>query len=255
MIVTVSSTFGGTGKTMLAANLAIMRTLAGGRVLLIESTGDLRCLTGLRAARLGEAGYQCHTVPYELVAGEITRLADRYTDVIVDAPPAPAERHISVWAASDQLLVPLQPSPFVGSLAYLESVIAGAKAKQPQLLVRPFVNAASDRWWRRGRSLLTYAIFHETLARLNGATPLPVTIGHFPQPFQASFAFAMAIVEIGPRREAAEALDALYAGVYGVEMPRVPPKLRSTRMPPLRRVLRDYDAMEKSLEWCNVPRI
>jgi hypothetical protein len=91
-------------KTMLAANLAIMRTLAGGRVLLIESTGDLRHFTALRAARLGEAGYHCHSVPYPFVGGEITRLTNRYTDVIIDAPPSTLDSHMPAWAVDQVLL-------------------------------------------------------------------------------------------------------------------------------------------------------
>lgn len=254
MIITVSSMYGGIGKTMLAVNLAIMRALAGGRVLLIESTSGLRHVTALRAARLGEAGYQCHTVPYDLVRDEIARLADRYTDVIVDTPASTIEVHLPVWAASDQLLLPLEPSRSLRTLPELESLIADAKLWQPRLQVRPFVNAASDPWWRKGGRPLAYSMFHEALMRLKGATPLPVTIGHFRQPFHASFAFALAIVELGPT-DAAAALEALYSGVYGTAMPKVIPKRRSTRIPPLRTILRDYEAISRSLEWCDVPRI
>jgi chromosome partitioning protein len=114
-IITIAQQKGGAGKTTLAAQLAIVWSLQGKRLALldIDPQGSLAAWAELRRMRLGVAG-----LGFEFAALSGWRASEwierhaRETDfVIVDSPPhAELEARIALRAAS-LVVVPLQPSP------------------------------------------------------------------------------------------------------------------------------------------------
>jgi chromosome partitioning protein len=114
-VITIAQQKGGAGKTTLAAQLAIVWSLQGHRlaVLDIDPQASLAAWAELRRARLGEPG-----LGFEFAAlsgwraGEWVERRARETDlVIVDSPPhAEMEARIALRAAG-LVLMPLQPSP------------------------------------------------------------------------------------------------------------------------------------------------
>ena len=114
-IITIAQQKGGAGKTTLAAQLAMVWSLQGRRLALldIDPQGSLAAWAKLRRQRLGDTA-----LGFEFAAQAGWRASDwverhaRDTDiVIVDSPPhAELEAKIALRVAS-LVVVPLQPSP------------------------------------------------------------------------------------------------------------------------------------------------
>src|SRR4051812_45705741 len=112
VVITVAQQKGGTGKTTLAANLAV--ALAADRRVALLDVDPQRSLTrwhGLRKARLQEAA----ALTFSDVSGwrltaELERLKRTHDVVLVDSPPQiDTDAKLAVRGA-DLVLVPVQPS-------------------------------------------------------------------------------------------------------------------------------------------------
>ena len=87
MIITVGGIKGGSGKTTVATNLAVMRATAGRDVLLIdaddqETASDFTLLRNERSD--GQAGYTSIQLSGAAVRSQTQRLSGKYQDVIID---------------------------------------------------------------------------------------------------------------------------------------------------------------------------
>src|SRR5690349_8442522 len=88
MILVTGGTKGGSGKTTIATNLAIMRAAQGHDVLLIDADDQETAsdFTILRNENLkGKAGYTSIKLTGAAVRTETLRLAQKYDDIIIDA--------------------------------------------------------------------------------------------------------------------------------------------------------------------------
>ena len=103
---------GGSGKSTIATNLAIMRAQSGRDVLLVdaddqETSADF---TVLRNATVeGGAGYTCIKLTGPAVRTEIERIAPKYDDVIVDAGGRDTVSQRAALVLANVLLVPFVP--------------------------------------------------------------------------------------------------------------------------------------------------
>jgi chromosome partitioning protein len=114
-IITIAQQKGGSGKTTLAAQLAIVWAREGRRLALldIDPQASLAAWVELRRARLGAAalGFEFAALSGWRGADWIERHAREADFVIIDSPPhAELETRIALRAAT-LVLVPLQPSP------------------------------------------------------------------------------------------------------------------------------------------------
>ena len=114
-IITIAQQKGGAGKTTLAAQLAVVWSLQGRRLALldIDPQGSLAAWAELRRKRLGEAvlGFELAALSGWRAGEWVERHAREADFVIVDSPPhAELEARIALRAAS-LVVVPLQPSP------------------------------------------------------------------------------------------------------------------------------------------------
>ena len=87
MILVVGGIKGGSGKTTVATNLSVMRSLAGRDVLLIdaddqETASDFAALRSERHA--GELGYTSIKLAGPAVRTQTLRLQEKYQDIIID---------------------------------------------------------------------------------------------------------------------------------------------------------------------------
>src|SRR5512132_1311346 len=87
MIIVCGGIKGGSGKTTVATNLAVMRARAGADVLLIdaddqETSFDFTVLRNERRWR--DAGYTCIELTGPALRTETLRLSEKYEDIVID---------------------------------------------------------------------------------------------------------------------------------------------------------------------------
>lgn len=150
MISLIGGEKGGTGKTTLATNLAAKRAASGRDVLLVDTDrqGSASFWGAVRDEAIAE-GSPLPAVPCVQVFGkgaarQITDLAGRYDDVIVDAGGRDSVELRSAMVAADRLFVPVQASQFdVWTLEQMDGLVAQAQAINPSLRAAVVFNRAS----------------------------------------------------------------------------------------------------------------
>src|SRR3954464_12508753 len=85
-IIVLAQTKGGVGKSTLAVNLAIARSLGGDDTLLVDADEQATAtdFTALRTERLDNPGYTAISLTGVAVRTHILRLAPKYQDIIID---------------------------------------------------------------------------------------------------------------------------------------------------------------------------
>src|SRR3954451_8337271 len=114
MIIVLAQTKGGVGKSTLAVNLAIARSLGGGDTLLVDADEQATAtdFTALRTERLGNPGYTAISLTGGAVRTHILRLAPKYQDIIIDAGGRDTTSLRAALTVADTALIPFQPRSF-----------------------------------------------------------------------------------------------------------------------------------------------
>ena len=102
---------GGVGKTTLATNLAVALSQAKMRVLFVDADPQGSGLDW-SAARQGESPFPVVGIPKDTIHREMGKLGEGYDWVIIDGPPRVYPVAKSAIAASDIVIIPVQPSPY-----------------------------------------------------------------------------------------------------------------------------------------------
>ena len=202
VVITVAQQKGGSGKTMLAANLAAW--LAGGKstaVLDIDPQHSLARWHRLRAAHApAPAPVALSDVSGWRLAGELDRLRREHEIVLVDTPPVVDSDARRAIRAADLVIVPLQPS--ASDLWAAEGTFQlAAEEKRPVCVVLNRVPAAGKQ-----RAEMLHAL-HE-----RGISVLAATLGNRTV-FSQAFAQGLGVTEAAPRTVAAKELQALAESV------------------------------------------
>ena len=149
MIIVIGGIKGGSGKTTVATNLAVMRGLEGKDVLLIdaddqETSSDF---TALRNEILTQgAGYTNIKLSGASVRTETLRLKDKYQDIIIDTGGRDTSSQRAALTVADVLLVPFVPRSFdVWTIEKVGSLVSEMKAANPDLRAYMFLNRADPR--------------------------------------------------------------------------------------------------------------
>lgn len=142
-IVVIGNEKGGTGKTTLAVNLAVMRTLAGKDTLLIDTDQQQSAgsWTQLRdETQKDQASVPCLFKTGKALGFEIAKMAERFDTVIVDAGGRIGEELQYAVAVCNTLVVPVKPSAFdLWSMSNMDGMLRRLEEKSgekvPSLIV------------------------------------------------------------------------------------------------------------------------
>jgi chromosome partitioning protein len=201
-VIAVAQQKGGSGKTMLAAQLAV--ALAEGAkvaVLDIDPQGSLTIWGKLRAsAPKAGAAITCATISGWRLTSELDKLKSAHDIVLIDTPPVIDTDARRAIRAADLVLIPLNPSP--PDLWAAEGTLRlAAEEKRRTALVFNRAPAAS-----RLRKRMEAEIAARRLLLLDAA--LANRAG-----YANAFADGLGVTEAGPATQAAEELRGLAASL------------------------------------------
>ena len=149
MIITVGGIKGGSGKTTVATNLAVIRGQQGFDVLLVdaddqETASDFTILRNERNP--GGAGYTSIKLTGPAVRTETLRLREKYDDIIIDAGGRDTTSQRAALSVSDFLLVPFVPRSFdVWTLEKVDALVSEMQTANTNLRAYTFLNRADSR--------------------------------------------------------------------------------------------------------------
>lgn len=149
MIVIAGGIKGGSGKTTIATNLAILRATEGRDVLLVDADDQETAtdFTNLRNERAGDlARYTGIKLTGAALRTEILRLAPKYQDIIIDTGGRDTTSQRAALSVADVLLVPFVPRSFdVWTLEKVGELVTEMRQANPGLRAFTFINRADPR--------------------------------------------------------------------------------------------------------------
>jgi chromosome partitioning protein len=149
MILVVGGTKGGSGKTLLASQLTVLRASAGSDTLLIDADEQASAMdfTRQRQRRLtGEPGYTAIQTREADVAVQVRRMVGKYADMIIDVGGRDTASQRAALAVADVLVIPFAPTSV--DLWTVDAVIVlltDARAFNPSLQAYAVINKAFAR--------------------------------------------------------------------------------------------------------------
>lgn len=211
MITVVGGTKGGSGKSTVATNLAIMLAAAGGDVLLVDADDQETStdFTNLReTSRPGGAGYTCVALTGAAVRSGVQRLAPKHAHVIIDTGGRDTVSQRAALSICHAYLVPFAPRSFdVWTLDKVADLVEEARAVNPDLRALAFINRAEA----RGSENVEAA---ELIRSKPGLEFVPAALGAR-KAFAHAAASGLSVTELRPQDpKASEEIGALYRHLF-----------------------------------------
>ena len=114
-VISFSNQKGGSGKTTLSANLAVLWSNSGYKVAVIDADAQNSLTYWLEARKKYYGADDIGITPYNFdvrnLKEEIKQIKRKYNFIIIDSPPSITFDTIQIIKASDRVFVPVQPSP------------------------------------------------------------------------------------------------------------------------------------------------
>lgn len=211
MITVVGGTKGGSGKSTVATNLAIMLAAAGGDVLLVDADDQETAtdFTNLREAnRPGGAGYTCVALTGAAVRSGVQRLAPKHAHVIIDTGGRDTVSQRAALSICDAYLVPFAPRSFdVWTLDKVAELVEEARTVNPKIRALAFINRAEARGGENAEAA-------ELIRSKPGLDYIPSSLGAR-KAFAHAAAAGLSVVELRPHDpKATEEVTALFRHLF-----------------------------------------
>lgn len=149
MIVVVGGIKGGSGKTTVSTNLAVICASQGKDVLLIDADDQETStdFTNLRNEKLENgSGYTSIKLTGPAVRTETQRLASKYDDIIIDTGGRDTTSQRAALTIADMILIPFVPRSFdVWTLERVGHLVEEMRNANPTLKAYTFINRADPR--------------------------------------------------------------------------------------------------------------
>ena len=148
MIVMIAGVKGGTGKTTIATNLAVMRSAAGRKLLLVDA--DEQKSTAIWANQRDVLGIETNwtTVCFggKALRSQLERMRGDYDDIIIDVGGRETTSLRASLSIADVCVVPFKPRSLdIWTLADVKAVVTEMKPANPKLKVYSFINQADSK--------------------------------------------------------------------------------------------------------------
>lgn len=146
MILLIGGEKGGTGKTTIATNLAAMRANAGRDVLLVDT--DIQGSASFWVQTRDEANIVPRVANVQKfgknLANELSDLATRYQDIIIDAGGRDSAELRASLVRADMAIIPVQASQFdLWTLDRMDEMVKLARSYNDKLQVKILISRAS----------------------------------------------------------------------------------------------------------------
>lgn len=214
MIAVAGGIKGGSGKTTVATNLAVIRASSGHDVLLIDAD-DQETATDFTVLRNDlhpdAVKYTCIKLTGAAVRTETMRLVDKYDDIIIDTGGRDTTSQRAALSIADVLLVPFVPRSFdVWTIEKVSSLVTEMRSANPELKTYTFINRADPRGQDNGEAS---EVLKDTSALVFIDTPLGTR-----KAFSNAAAQGLAATEIKPKDpKAHEELIKLYGYLFDIK--------------------------------------
>ncbi len=145
MIIVIGGVKGGTGKTTIATNLAVLRSASGKKVLLVDA--DEQKSTSVWANQRDVLGIETKwcTIPLvgKAIYSQLQRMKTDYDDIIIDVGGRETNSQRAAIAVADIYLIPFKSRSLdVWTLGDVKSVLTEMKPANPKLQAFAFINQA-----------------------------------------------------------------------------------------------------------------
>jgi chromosome partitioning protein len=213
MIIVAGGIKGGSGKSTVATNLAVMRAAEGHDVLLVdadeqETASDFTIFRNERTE--GKAGYTSIKLTGAAVRNEVVRLREKYEDIIIDTGGRDTTSQRAALTVAHVLLVPFVPRSFdIWTLEKVATLVEEMRPANPELQAYVFLNRADPRGQDNAEA-------SEMLKDTKTFLYLDAPLGSR-KAFANAASQGMAVTELSPRDpKAVEELETLYRRVFNV---------------------------------------
>jgi chromosome partitioning protein len=203
---------GGVGKSTIAANLAVMRNLAGERILLVDADQQGTISDwGQHRQNLGVAtGWTSIRLNGAAVRTEILKLSPNYDTVIIDVGGRDTQSLRAALSVTNIALIPCPPRSFdLWSMEQIGSLIVDAKCINPDLRAMAFINFGDAK-------SADNVSAKKIIEGVDGIELLDVVIGQR-KAFVNASADGLGVVELRPKQsKAVSELETLSEAIFSV---------------------------------------
>lgn len=209
MIITIGGIKGGCGKSLIATNLTVLRSLSGKKVLLVDADeqGTAGDWTAHRTGLEIPTKWTTIRLKSAAVRTEVLKLAADYDDIIIDCGGRDTISLRAALTVSDLFLVPFQPKSFdIWTLSKVTDLVLEASALNSRLKTYSFINGAGSRGTDNEDAM-------KILSKASGITLLPVMVG-MRKAFSNATAEGLGVVELGKDKKAENEVRELYEAIF-----------------------------------------
>jgi len=138
-VIAFSNQKGGSGKSTLSANLAVLWSNSGYKVAVIDADPQKSLSFWLSERKkyygADDIGINFYNFDIRNLADEVKKIKRKYDFIIIDSPPAITFETLQIIKASNGVFVPVQPSPLdlMATLPFLQ--IAREERKKPLIIL------------------------------------------------------------------------------------------------------------------------
>jgi len=211
MIIVCGGIKGGSGKTTVATNLAVMRAAEGYDVLLVdaddqETATDFTIQRNLRTN--DQAGYTSTKLTDDAVRTQVKRFSNKYSDIIIDTGGRDTRSQRSALVVADALLVPFLPRSFdVWTVEKVAQLVGEVRAVNERLKTYFFLNRADASGQDNADAV-------EILRDIEGIEFIDVVIGSR-KAFGKAASLGLGVTEYKPQdAKACDEITSLYRYVF-----------------------------------------